>query len=358
MTRPENDVAGHSGRPESPRKGTLVETGYRVEEREITERTDLCLPDGRLNREAVGWSRTPLHRTNLRGWGRTMRWEYWCVVTPTHIFAITASSLDYLSSKGAWCLDRRTKETVRSIEVNKPARGVAFPDRCGEGSVWLGPGENSVSIEEVPGHTRLRVNTPELTADLRVERIDGRDSLSVVVPWTDERFQYTVKDIGRPVEGRIVVGGKEIEVSAEDSVATLDHGRGRWPNNIIWNWGAAYGRTDGREVGLQIGGKWTDGTGSVENGLILDGRLNKISEELVWRYDSKDWYAPWRMTGERVELDFYPEYVRSSDSTRLWMRSREDQAFGHYQGRVTADNGSVVEIKDLFGWAEEVQRRW
>ncbi len=48
-------------------------------EREITEPVDLCLPDGRLNPDAVGWTRTPLHTTNLWGWGRAKRWEYWNV---------------------------------------------------------------------------------------------------------------------------------------------------------------------------------------------------------------------------------------------------------------------------------------
>lgn len=57
-------------------------------EHEITEPVDLCLPDGSLNPAAVGWSRKPLHRANLRGWGRTKRWEYWCVTTPTHLVAL------------------------------------------------------------------------------------------------------------------------------------------------------------------------------------------------------------------------------------------------------------------------------
>ncbi|MFF2410631.1 DUF2804 domain-containing protein [Streptomyces sp. NPDC058092] len=42
-------------------------------EREINEPVDLCLPDGRLNPAARGWSRKPLHRANLRRWGRTKR---------------------------------------------------------------------------------------------------------------------------------------------------------------------------------------------------------------------------------------------------------------------------------------------
>ncbi|MBE2198896.1 MAG: hypothetical protein IAE79_09825 [Anaerolinea sp.] len=36
-------------------------------ERELTALVDLCLPNGRLNPAAVGWSRAPLHRCNLHG---------------------------------------------------------------------------------------------------------------------------------------------------------------------------------------------------------------------------------------------------------------------------------------------------
>jgi len=35
---------------------------------EITEAVDLCLPDGRLNPAAVGWTRRPLHLDGLTGW--------------------------------------------------------------------------------------------------------------------------------------------------------------------------------------------------------------------------------------------------------------------------------------------------
>ena len=48
-----------------------------------------------------------------------------------------------------------------------------------------------------------------------------------------------------------------------------------------WNWGAGSGVVDGRVIGVQVGGRWTDGTGSTENALVVDGRVHKISEELA-----------------------------------------------------------------------------
>lgn len=67
-------------------------------EREITAPVPLTTPDGELNRDALGWSRTPVHDTSGipgRGhWGRNKRWEYWNVMTPSHIIAFTVSCVD------------------------------------------------------------------------------------------------------------------------------------------------------------------------------------------------------------------------------------------------------------------------
>jgi hypothetical protein len=59
-------------------------------------------------------------------------------------------------------------------------------------------------------------------------------------------------------------------------------------------WRAAPGRA------IQLGGKWTDGTGVTENDLFVDGRLHKIGDELRWSYDRADWLRPWRISGEGV----------------------------------------------------------
>ena len=50
--------------------------------REITRPVPLCRPGGKLNPEAVGFSRRPLHTSDnlpsgpLHLW-RTKRWDYW-----------------------------------------------------------------------------------------------------------------------------------------------------------------------------------------------------------------------------------------------------------------------------------------
>nr|WP_254716432.1 DUF2804 family protein [Actinomadura sp. WMMB 499] len=152
-------------------------------EREIAAPVDLCLPDGRLNPAAVGWTRRPLHTANLRGWGRAKRWEYWGIVTPRHIVGLVASSLDYAGVHGVYVLDRETGEELNRDAVVPFALGARFPDRSGEGTASVRGGGVAVGARAEPGGTRLRALAPAIGVDLdlTVPVPDGHESLGVVI---------------------------------------------------------------------------------------------------------------------------------------------------------------------------------
>ena len=114
-------------------------------------------------------------------------------------------------------------------------------------------------------------------------------------------------------------------------------------------------------VGVQLGGKWTDGTGMTENALVVDGRLSKLSEELVWDYDPARWLEPWRVRtpgSDRVDLTFTPTYDKVGRLQAGVASSRTDQCFGSWSGRVVPDDGGPIEVDGLLGWAEECTWRW
>ncbi len=334
-------------------------------EREITAPVDLCLPDGRLNRAAVGWSRAPLHRANLTGglgrWGRQKRWEYWGIVSPDVAVGITASSLDYAGVHAVYVLEQPGTETVASALVPL-ARGVVFPDTSGGGPVRVVTGALTIDLEPDDAGVRLRARTDRVEVDVRASRPTGHESVGVVVPWSDSRFQYTVKDVALPASGHVVVDGRRHELAEDESWAVLDHGRGLWPYRMTWNWGAGSGRLpDGRVVGIQVGGQWTDGTGSTENAIVVDGRLHKVGEELRWAYDSSDWLAPWHVTAlrtGRVDLVLEPYHDRVDRTELGVLGNRTHQCFGHWTGTVVLDDGEQMPVAALHGWAEEVHNRW
>jgi len=349
-------------------------------EREITEPVALCRPDGRLNAAAVGWSRHPLHRADLRGWGRTKRWEYWCVTTPTHLVALTVSDLDFLALNTVYVLEFGPGgREIERTAIIPGGRGVRLPPTIagapgaagprGMADVVVGPerptrGRVGIAITEEVEGTRLwaRCVTPDglpLEVDVLVHDPAGHESLSVVVPWSERLFQYTSKHTARPAVGTVTIGTDVLEFG-DDAWGVLDHGRGRWPRSVDWNWGAASGRTGGHVVGLQFGGRWTVGTGSTENALCVDGVITKIGEELEWTYSTADFTAPWTIRAEsgQVDLVFTPFHDRHTHTDVGLIANRTHQCFGYWSGTVRTDDGEEIVVERLLGWAEDVHMRW
>lgn len=323
-------------------------------EREITEPVDLCRADGRLDPAAVGWTRHPLHRANLRGWGRTKRWEYWGITTPTHVVGLVVSSLDYAGVSGIYVLERATGREWTRDAVVPLARGVRLPERCGTGTTATDRGGVRIRIDAAPDGSTIRATAEGIEITLFVPLPPGHESMGVVVPWSERRFQLTVKDVARPVHGTIRLEGTAYDVDERESWAVLDHGRGRWPYRMTWNWAAG----SGPDLGLQLGGRWTVGTGSTENALIVNGRVHKIGEELEWRYDRSDFLRPWRIRGPRVDVEFEPFHERVARTELLVVGSRTHQCFGHFSGWATTDEGDRIDVDGLVGWAEEARQRW
>nr|WP_274637102.1 DUF2804 domain-containing protein [Microbacterium bovistercoris] len=342
--------------------------------RELVAPVSLTGPDGRLNPDAVGWARHPLVDTGGIGagpravptaWGRNKRWEYWGVVTPTHLLALTVSSIDYAAVHEVWIFDRETRRSWHRGATVLPARGVTLPPRSDAGPARARAKDLEIDVEpsherraEAATSVRLRARIPGAGFDLTVTRPDGHECLAVVVPLRDTRFQYTVKDVALPVSGTVTTDGTVHEVPAGASWAVLDHGRGRWPYDVRWNWGAGSGVSGGRTIGVQVGGQWTDGTGQTENGLVVDGVLHKIHDELVWDYDPADHLRPWHIHGGGLTASFTPFHDKQSRTNLLVLASRTDQCFGTWAGSFTTAQGERIAFDGIEGWAEDVHNRW
>jgi len=184
-----------------------------------------------------------------------------------------------------------------------------------------------------------------------------------VIPWSDRRFQFTSKQNSRPAMGTVRAGERAWSIGASaPAMGVQDLGRGIWPYANRWNWAAACGRADdGRLVGLQLGGKWTVGTGFTENALCVDGRLTKIHEELEWTYDWDEPLKPWRVRtpgSDRVDVTLTPAYDRYDRTDLGLLKMEVHQCFGTWSGRIVADDGVPAMLDGIDGFAEEARNRW
>ena len=65
-----------------------------------------------------------------------------------------------------------------------------------------------------------------------------------------------------------------------------------------------------------------------------------------------------RSNDKKVFLYFYPKVNRFSRFNYWVIKSRQDQFFGVFEGKLVLDNGDVVHINDFYGFAEKVNNKW
>jgi len=323
----------------------------------------LCDQQGRLNSAAVGWSRRPLHRCNLRGhWLRKKRWNYWAITTETHLFSLTVTDLDYAGLGFAYFLDFGTREFTEQTVLHPLGRGLTLPDDV-EGEVRFDDRRMRLYMADDGATIRLTAESPDfggasMQAAFTVTRPPGQESVNVVIPWSATRFQFTSKQEALPARGELRLGDRLI---AFDGFACLDFGRGVWPYRGFWNWAAASGVQGGRTIGLNLGGGWTDGTGMNENGFVVDGRVTKVHDDLRFEYDPGDFMRPWRIRTretDQVDLLFEPFFERVARTDALVVRSEVHQMMGRFTGTVVTEGGERIAIERMVGWAEEHHARW
>lgn len=336
-------------------------------EKELTKPVDLCLPNGRLNPQAVGWSRQPLQNCRLYGHPlRKKRWNYWCVTSPTHLFSVTLSNVDYAGLPFIYFLDFATGEFIEKTIITPFGKDVVLGDCVGDDAVYAGKG-CEISMRQEEGGVRIYVDVADfggkvLKAEFQISEPENHESLNVVVPWSERLFQFTAKNNTLPTQGSLLLDGKQIIFEAGNSFATLDFGRGVWPYKGFWNWASFSARlSDGRTVGTNFGAGWTDNSGATENALCVDGRLTKLSEDVLFTYSTQDFNAPWKLqTAEtkRVDLTFTPFFERVAKTDMMIIRSEVHQMIGHFDGTIVGEDGEVLQISHAVGWAEDHHARW
>ncbi len=336
---------------------------------EITEPSPLLAGDGTLRQ--VGWSRRPLLDCNLEEAAfyrlrplqrlRIKRWDYYGVTTPDRFFSATIADLGYAGQVFVYTVDFASAAYHEDTITIPLARGVQLPRNSDAGAGRFESTRARLEFSSGAGCRKLEVDWPDfggraLSAQLSFD--EPPESTVVVIPTGERRFYYNRKINCMPVEGVLTIGDENRPVRRETSSGNLDWGRGIWPYRSFWVWASASGFLAGsRRIGLNMGFGFGDTSAATENSVLIDGRIHKLAT-VDFEYDSGDFMRPWRMRSDRVDLEFTPFLDRHAATNLLLIASSVHQMFGTYSGRVTLDDGEVVRVDGLTGWAEEHHARW
>jgi hypothetical protein len=341
---------------------------------ELTQTGKLLDQEGKLLQ--VGWSRQPLLDCNLEKANfyalkifqrfRIKRWDYYAVFTPYQFFSATIADLGYAGNIFVYVLNFETGELHEEGLVVPLSKGIQLPRNSTQGESIFKDERAKLHFQVVPEGRHISVIWPAfhggrgISAEILLHQLPDQESMTIVIPIGARRFYYNRKINCLPAQGSINYAGVVENLSPENSIGSLDWGRGVWEYRSFWNWASASGfLADGQTVGLNLGSGFGDLSAATENCLVLNGKVHKL-DQVKFGYDPGEFMNPWKFTDSegRLELEFVPFKERIATTKLGIIDSEVHQMLGRYSGIVRTDEGRIVEVKDLIGFAEEHRARW
>ena len=201
----------------------------------------------------------------------------------------------------------------------------------------------------------------KLEVDLVLE-LPETERVVIATPFDEnpEYFYLNEKINCMPASGTVTLGDFTYTFSADKDMGVLDLGRGYWPDHNVWYWGSASGTLDGHSLGWNIGYGFGNTSKASENAIIYDGVVHKF-DRLDFDIPEEGYMSrPWHIVSNdgRFDMEFVPLMDRKAEADLTYPGSNQHQVFGYYTGTCVLDDGTVLEVKDFFGFAEEVQNNW
>lgn len=207
-----------------------------------------------------------------------------------------------------------------------------------------------------------------MECSLRMDIMPGLENITTVIPFDedDTRYFMTTKQNCMPCEGVVRYGDLEYHFSKEETFAVLDWGRVNTIHKMVWYWGngATYVYDEKGEkhlFGFEI--TWAIGNESnaTETCLFYDGKVHKFGAVDVEVFPKPDKFMePWKITSEdgSFEMTMKPTFDHHSDLNLGIGRMHTHQVHGRWSGTVVLDDGTKLEIKDMYAFCEYVENRW
>ena len=341
---------------------------------EITERKPLLNSKGQLNEAGYATSLIlDYDRKAIKAAkSRIKEWDYYYVGNSRFGIALTIAdnsymgldSISLLNFEENWEITKSPMQVFTNGRKNLPSTSVDGDVRSagkgyyiafknfGDKRILSFKMENFKDGKTIEGAVTLKC--PEM------------DSLVIATPFAEDKkaFYYNQKINCMPASGKVSFDGQEYIFEEHESFGVLDWGRGVWTYKNTWYWGSASGTHEGVPFGFNIGYGFGDNSAATENMLFYDGKAHMLSQ-VVFEIpkDAKgndDFMSPWKFTSDdgRFEMDFVPVIDRASDTDFKILCSKQHQVFGHFTGKAVLDDGTELEIKDFFGFAEKVFNKW
>lgn len=336
---------------------------------EITKVQPLLLTDGSLREP--GWSKQLVQQYDRKKIKapkfRIKEWDYYLVLNEDFAGAFTVSDLGYMGMLSVSLLNfKEGWEHTESILTAFPMGKFGMPATSEKGDVIYQDKRLKIGFRLVDGKRMIKCRFKDFwegkpfKCDIELDQ-PKQDTMVIATPWKEKKtaFYYNQKINCMPAGGTMEYDGKIYTFNKETDFGTLDWGRGVWTYDNTWYWGSGNGLVNGKPFGFNIGYGFGDTSAASENMLFYDGKAHKL-DDVEFHFSKDDYMKPWKFTSSdgRFEMDFVPILDRAACTDVKIILSDQHQVFGKMTGKAILDDGTVIELKDLVCFAEDVHNKY
>lgn len=347
-----------------------------MEQKLIHDKDNLLNEDGTLKN--IGYSKTFLLNYNKEVVVKKKRlkeWDYYYISDGRFGLCLTISNLSFAGAISASVIDHVNNQDYNKTSLLfKPEGKVELPVSSLDGLAKLETKDANFTFETKNGKRLLKGYYKNFykknggSRDLEFEiEIDNEPEESIVkaTPFKNpQHFYYNQKINCMRAVGFFTFNGKKYKFATGETLATLDWGRGVLPYQTVWYWASMQTITEDKKLlGFNLGKALGDNTHATENCIFYDGKTHKLGDvriKIQRNGNFRDYMGTWTFYSDdrRLELVFEPDLDRYAPFNAVFLAFIPHQVFGKYSGRLVMDNGEVVEINQVAGFAERVVNRW
>lgn len=299
---------------------------------------------------------------------RIKEWDYYVVQAKDFAVAFTVSDEAYVGLQSVSLLKLKEEhpwEHTETVLNAFPMGRLHLPESSSKGDVIYKSRRLKISFLLENGTRHIVCNfkkfheKKDFSCDIVLKQPE-MDSMVIATPWDKEHaFYYNQKINCMRASGFVKFGDELFEFHPETDFGTLDWGRGVWTYDNTWYWGSMNCDLNGKAFGFNIGCGFGNTSKASENVLFYDGKVHKL-DDVTFHYDCYDYYLPWEITSsdERFEMHFVPVLDRCADMDFKIISSEQHQVFGRISGKAVLDDGTVIELKDVMCFIEQVRNRY
>ena len=338
---------------------------------EVTNIQPLLMQDGSLREP--GWSRKMYQiydRNAIKAPAfRIKEWDYYLIISEKNNFgvALTISDDGYIGLQSATLLDFSIPwEHTETILNAFPMGKLKLPSSSDKGDTVYHDKRLDMEFRVSKGERRLICNFKNFnegktfSCDITLKQPDT-ETMVIATPWKEKKtaFYYNQKINCMRASGFAEYDGKKYEFDPATDFGTLDWGRGVWTYDNTWKWGSGNADIDGHSFGFNIGYGFGDTTAASENILFWDGVAHKL-DDITFNIPETGYTDPWTFASSdgRFEMEFVPIIDRAAKIDVKFIITDQHQVFGRLSGKAVLDDGTVINVKDVLCFAEDVHNKY